>query len=80
MLKGWEGSEEGESGLFTELTTRPCLMSEFNGVNGIDDDTLKFYPPSKIANSDISIYGEKMLCLENTDELKMWGNYNTPRT
>ena len=55
-------------------------MSEFNGVNGIDDDTLKFYPPSKIAHSDISIYGEKMLCLENTDELKMWGNYNTPRT
>ena len=52
-------------------------MDEFNGVNEIDDDELDFFKPSTSALSDIETYGPKMLCLQNQEELRMWGNYDS---
>ena len=55
-------------------------MSEFNGVLGVDDDSLDFQKPAKSSLDDITRYGKKMKCMSDPNDLKMWGNYNTPET
>ena len=61
--------------MFRELETRDCRDDEFNSTDFEENYT--FYPPTRSAESDIKIYGPKMKCLENTDDVKLWGNYDS---
>ena len=44
------------------------------------NDRNLFYEPAKSALKDIDNYGGKLQCIDNIDDLRLWGNYNTPDT
>ena len=77
-MKAWSNNAETETGFFTELEQRNCSMTEFNGVHSVDNDDLDFFVPAKSALADIEIYGSKMRCLKDENDIMLWGNYNSP--
>ena len=62
---------------FHELKTHFCQKSEFNDVHGTRDDVSNFYRTSQNAIDDIGRHVNRLRCLDNPEDLQIWGNYDT---
>ena len=77
-LKRWDVDGEIKGVFFKELETRVCESSDFNDVEGTSSDVSPFYPLKPQSKTDLGTYGVgKMRCLADSDQLKMWGDYDT---
>ena len=66
--------------LFREVETKVCPPEVYERivVDQVEDDSGSgFYRAAEHALSDIQIYGPKLRCLSNQQELKLWGNFDT---
>ena len=73
VMKRWGGDVLLE---FTELPTVPCKDITSFGKNGEEEKQL-FNPLSPDSIDQFNIYGPKLLCLKNTDDLRIKGNYDS---
>jgi len=74
-MKRWGGDVLLE---FTELPTVPCKDITSFGKDGEEEKQL-FNPLSPDSIEQFNIYGPKLLCLKNTDDLRIKGNYDSSR-
>ena len=72
--KGWSNSEGVD--YFSEIASRPCMEEELLGNT---EDT-SFYKAARSSISDIVMYGPKMKCPVNRDQMELWGHYDTTET
>ena len=75
--KQWDIYDEESGDLFTELKTRNCRMDDFNGIDGEENSSSPFYKVAKFSERDLKNFGKNLRCLEDSNDLNMWGNYDS---
>lgn len=60
----------------TPLQTRPCTQSDF-AYTDEESNTSWFYKIREKDREVLTKHGEMLLCLQNPEELKIYGNYDT---
>ena len=75
-LKKWDVYDEEKGGVaFEEVALRPCQESDFDLGGGASDSL--FYDTNPSSERDLANHWRKLKCIQDPQQLSLFGNYDT---
>ena len=78
FLKTWDFDDPLTNGsaIFKEIKTRTCTKSDFNDVDGSNDES-NFYATDTNSEKPLDLYYHTLKCIDDDEEVLTQGNYDT---